>query len=640
MDVLSSGENLNTAPYLSDPRPNSPTRPLFTSSSIRVPTARTEARAALLKEAENLKTRLRSVYTQFNTLLPISLLPPELLSRIFRFLRDDDYYSASSRKLHWIRVTRVCRQWHQIALDDVSLWSTIVDPGYNQKCLSEMLSRSKRSTINLEITSQLSSEMFNALSELFPRIRALSLPTPAQDSPQLQGLLRSIAPLLEDFSFKSMCYRTTVQENANLSGEPKLFNGQAPKLRKLCLEYIAIPWTHLPRQNLTHLSVVVGSEPDLPLSLGTMDQLVDLLVENGPSLQVLKLAKCLPPTPSQRARTDPIALPRLYELELDGPTSHVMRLFELLETPSLMLLRLNLTSKSHAEISSWPMLVPDIASRFNRADLTAFRRLRLSIDPGSASKTTVDASMAKSSLPHLLHPSSPDNARLCLEFSDECKSGQKSLEIIRKMCSALSMSVLDSLNIFVSQVNYVTADDWVQFFQPCTKVISLDLSGWGVESLLQALKIQKPIPLTNCIDNRTAAAGSEEEWDGSSSTLSQDETEDEPTAEPLLFPNLALLYLNYLDFTRYHDDFETVFELVGDVLERRQSWDVEIYHLYICDSRIDAEDAATLSGLVHTFEWDKDEGKPSEPSEAEADPYEDDYGDWDDPYNYDYTPFY
>jgi len=57
---------------------------------------------------------------------PISILPPELLARIFHFYAlEAPPWSDGVQKLGWIAVTHVCQRWRQVALGDSSLWARI-----------------------------------------------------------------------------------------------------------------------------------------------------------------------------------------------------------------------------------------------------------------------------------------------------------------------------------------------------------------------------------------------------------------------------------------------------------------------------------------------------------------------------------
>ncbi|KAF7790709.1 hypothetical protein EIP86_001665 [Pleurotus ostreatoroseus] len=98
-----------------------------------------QALAVAMAEIQRLKT-------YWNTTSLVSRLPPELLVRIFvtyATLVKDEYYQYRSilgpitchdrivvKPYSWIRVTHVCRQWRDVALQHPILWSWIVEaPG-------------------------------------------------------------------------------------------------------------------------------------------------------------------------------------------------------------------------------------------------------------------------------------------------------------------------------------------------------------------------------------------------------------------------------------------------------------------------------------------------------------------------------
>ncbi|KAH9959020.1 hypothetical protein BC827DRAFT_1090255, partial [Russula dissimulans] len=70
-----------------------------------------------------LEDTLRTLKSHRNTLAPISRLPPEALAAIFSFVSSSAL--DESGHLRWIRVTHVCRQWRQIALNYPRFWSNI-----------------------------------------------------------------------------------------------------------------------------------------------------------------------------------------------------------------------------------------------------------------------------------------------------------------------------------------------------------------------------------------------------------------------------------------------------------------------------------------------------------------------------------
>ncbi|KAI0264867.1 hypothetical protein BC834DRAFT_970438 [Gloeopeniophorella convolvens] len=303
-------------------------------SSIRSPSRRVEARAALHKKAEDLSIRLSLVYTQLNALLPVSLLPPELLSRIFRHIQDDANDRETSPLLGWATVTHVCRQWRQVALEDASLWGKIEGRvWHNRKWFPELLARSKQAPINFNHYSRPSGEVISMLSQHLFRIRALSL-CGREYQPQLEGLLRSKAPILEELALESDEYGGSSLGGSAMSEPFKLFDGQAPKLRKIHLDLFCIPWIRFPKLRLTYLEVTARADRHYFGTQDSLDQLISFLSENGQDLEVLKLHRCLHPSIPQVTQTRTIELPCLRSLHLRDSSFCIAHLFNLLAIPS------------------------------------------------------------------------------------------------------------------------------------------------------------------------------------------------------------------------------------------------------------------------------------------------------------------
>jgi F-box-like len=86
-----------------------------------------------------------------NALVPISILPPEVLARVFHFLSLEERPCSGKQKLGWIRATHVCRFWRQVALGDSSLWARISGIPTNLELISEMLARARNTPLDIDI---------------------------------------------------------------------------------------------------------------------------------------------------------------------------------------------------------------------------------------------------------------------------------------------------------------------------------------------------------------------------------------------------------------------------------------------------------------------------------------------------------
>ncbi|KAI0058531.1 hypothetical protein BV25DRAFT_1788805, partial [Artomyces pyxidatus] len=99
---------------------------------------------------------LLAVYTRRNALLPVHILPPEILARIFQFLTIMDQPGDITRvktkrlvSLGWIAsVTHVYRHWRQVALDTPRLWGR-VSLRLGSRWSDEMIARSKSAPLTI-----------------------------------------------------------------------------------------------------------------------------------------------------------------------------------------------------------------------------------------------------------------------------------------------------------------------------------------------------------------------------------------------------------------------------------------------------------------------------------------------------------
>ncbi|KAI0258880.1 hypothetical protein BC834DRAFT_671035 [Gloeopeniophorella convolvens] len=82
---------------------------------------RRNSRAAILEKINSTESCPRSLYTQLNALAPVSLLPTELLARIFHLHRNGRDYHINARIPLSSTVSHVCRHWREVALGDSSV---------------------------------------------------------------------------------------------------------------------------------------------------------------------------------------------------------------------------------------------------------------------------------------------------------------------------------------------------------------------------------------------------------------------------------------------------------------------------------------------------------------------------------------
>jgi len=122
--------------------------PSHSRTGIHDPSARVAAISTIDKF-------VRSLLTRRNVLVPISLLPPDILARVFHLLVFEKLPLAGIRNLGWIRVTHMCRLWRQVALDDSSLWAKIWGIPINNEWMPEILARAKNAPLDCHLDIEL-----------------------------------------------------------------------------------------------------------------------------------------------------------------------------------------------------------------------------------------------------------------------------------------------------------------------------------------------------------------------------------------------------------------------------------------------------------------------------------------------------
>lgn len=276
-----------------------------------------------LQNVFNDVNRIRGLHSRWNTLSPVSRIPPEILCEIFLQLKaldrvEDhlDVYGQDAFHNHlgtpWQVVSHVCQTWRSVALNCAALWSRI-SFAWDAEHISEFASRSKQA--NLEIYNASDPEKDHIFARLFPRIEVLHVHALEDWDWNFCDSADLSAPLLKDLTFIGNVHIN--YDNISLAG--LLCSGAAPQLQKLHLVDHAVDWPDTFRHpNLKYLHI--DASCCLPPNNGTCARLLAALAAM-PHLETLKLLGCLP---SDLESLNPfrhftVALPRLQSIYLqDG----------------------------------------------------------------------------------------------------------------------------------------------------------------------------------------------------------------------------------------------------------------------------------------------------------------------------------
>ncbi|KAN0138246.1 hypothetical protein V8E53_004135 [Lactarius tabidus] len=304
--------------------------------------------AELKSLEESIQKSFRALRRCRNALAPISSLPTEVIAAIFSIFRSFDAPLAGGKRDHlaWLRVTHVCHQWREIALNNPIFWSHIDFTNITLAGVAEMLSRAKKAPLRLEarVTGhRREGARFSAFKkELQSHVSDICYLTIKADSVLLCRTLKRLAspaPTLERLSlFMDANYQLRTPSQAPIPDT--LFGGTTPRLSCLELRKCNINWKSPLLKGLRHLEIRSPSERARPSltdwldALDEMPQLRELILDSASPI--------VPPSPFDIKRT--ITLPFLTQLDISASVGDCALALSHLALPVLTHLWINAKS--------------------------------------------------------------------------------------------------------------------------------------------------------------------------------------------------------------------------------------------------------------------------------------------------------
>ena len=551
---------------------------------------------ATARAVDAAKQLLHSQLARRNALAPISLLPPEILARVFHCLVFEDPACSRRQNLGWLRATHVCQFWRQVALDDSSLWATIISGiSANTKLISEMLARSRNALLIIDI--YLDGTSGQEVLHMFPphlshtrelRLHGLSI----LHSRGVRRIYSREAPALEHFELRAPVNSPITFQDPDGT---TLFKCQAPRLRTFSLFQVLIPWSFIPRGQLTHLKIVHFEEEsttDIPFC-GYLNHLVDLLV-NCPGLEILTLERCLPPQLAQFPHSQMIHLPRLSRLFLVGSSLRITNLMKMLKLPSSTRLHLRCTSRNTFAHNDY-LLLSVVSAQLRGTAPVEFKNLSVTLGRMFHPLVVTASKSVPASRIRQFHGFGNDideEEEFVLSFDGLRESSNKT-DLLEGVCKMLPISNLEFLSICSSR-----SLNWVETFKRCTKLALMQVIGPGTSSLVRALTTPK-VP------------DAKRSWNWKKRRASRDNTAAQPArstaahAHTRIFPELKFLSFKELDFSEKEHPSGILFDVVENVLRQRAApRKAPLRMLRIDDCTISARRATALQKLVEEFHWD------------------------------------
>ena len=486
--------------------------------------------------------------------------------------------------------------------------------------ISEMLARAANAPldINIDIEEVSSPEVLHMFRPHLSHTRELRLHSLSIDhSDSVRDIYSQEAPTLEHF-------QVDVSMNSVIPfrdlGGTTLFKGRAPKLRTIILSQVFIPWSLIPRGQLTQLTIGLLFEfsvSEVP-SFGNLNQLIDLLV-NSPGLEVLVLGCCLPSRLSRFPHGQTIHLPRLSRLCLAGSSSRIMNLLKMLKFPSSAMLHCHCISENTPTHNDH-LLLPVVSAHLQSPSPVEFKNLSVTISNTNRSleitaSTSLPTSGIRQSQGFKIDMPVGEEEEFVLSF-DGLPEHDKWTDIIVKACKMLPISNLEFLSISASDI--VDRVDLVELFKRCTKVSAMQAVGRGASGLVRALTSSK------ATNTNTKSVGKRKKMrhDINDSASAQRTA---PAPAPL-FPKLTFLSLKRLDFAENKHPSGILFDVVENGLRQRKvEYRAPLKILRIEECAISAGRTRALQKLVQNFRWDRKKRLPDEPEDFQADESNDEH---------------
>ncbi|KAI0055537.1 hypothetical protein BV25DRAFT_1833110 [Artomyces pyxidatus] len=265
--------------------------------------------------------------------------PPELLICVFGRIAKDDpllHVPASNthprrRKLGWVAVSHVCRQWRDIAVGSPTLWQDI-DFALGPEWVPDMLARSKALPVTIRKTfpsgqGWFPHELDLLTAHLFHTKRLFLSGDPTTLTSAVQSL-NTPAPILE---YLDLHFNQVMDDPFAPS---QFFAGHTPRLLTLSLTNYGLAWrVNLPTARLANLIIKYERGSGRYHLLRDFASLLDL-VESIPTLQSLYAASNYR-SHDQEAWSGPrvVRLPHLKRLQIDSGKYKFLSLVNHIEIP-------------------------------------------------------------------------------------------------------------------------------------------------------------------------------------------------------------------------------------------------------------------------------------------------------------------
>lgn len=270
-----------------------------------------------------------------NSLQPMNLLPPEMISRIAAYLIDDaEYY----RPL--LVATHISRYWRETILGASSLW-TAIDSDHPRLAIMCM-ERSNTACLSVRLRSKVSLNFISNLQLHIARIKTLDVSMPPSD-------FRRILPQLDPHTMRleSMTLDLNSVYPLPCSSFPPLLSLDVSRLKVLNVRNISFVPTFFRQTNLSKLSIISSD--------GRLSVLLDVIFANPNLEEILILSRI---SDLEYSAADIIHLRHLRVLNITLPLQAIRTLLRHVSIPSYARLIVATAVQEYGRKEFLPTLLP------------------------------------------------------------------------------------------------------------------------------------------------------------------------------------------------------------------------------------------------------------------------------------------
>ena len=405
-------------------------------------------------EIKSLEESLRALKLRRNALQPISSLPSEIFAAIFSascLPRIPSSGGKPARTRTRLRISHVCHQWREIALNQPLLWSHINFDTVSSAGATEILARAKSVPLYMETRDARFGLFLEEVQARLPHIRYLSI-----GSEYFEALYHELATLVSPaptLEYLSLC----CQENENMRYTliirdlDGLFGGSTPRLSYLKLRNCNINWNSPLFKGLKYLKIVTPNKTTRPTLAVWLDALDEI-----PQLKTLTLHSASPVAvhfPFDVERT--VTLPSLTHLDILASFPDCALALAHLILPAL-------TSLCLAEVDHYPRnsgrvqeFLPYVVRHFHGPQDIRPLQSVLIHNRGYVNNlyllawSVPDIDTLVHDPPAILGATLPTRVKLCLRGTDDDR-----LEVLKMVMAALplhGLSTLVAVDLYVDQ---------------------------------------------------------------------------------------------------------------------------------------------------------------------------------------------